>query len=333
MHNKIQIKYDELEDIARKVGKSVTRVEDLLTKARLCMTMMDDGAWIGRGSDKYRAEMEGRAVPGLRKLLAALSDLHYGFLRAGDIFHEAEQEAARRIERFESINIPTGVLGGGGTIGGNPDLTTGGGGNPPNTSGGLGGNPNVTIPIPGGGSGGNSDFNFPTSGGGLGGNSNGTSIDPRIFDIFPIGSDGGSIPRPDWYTEYSEDIDGFNGAVDGAVLLIDGGNTPAGHAGEIVNESAAGGGVPVSGMLVQNLTEPRQAERAASAVGGFLANNPNAQIKLSPGMQALINGVATDSLGRSLMTMPTQEQIEALRRFVEVLRTTVEAFGRVLPGL
>lgn len=332
MNNKIQIRYDELEDIARKVGKSASRVDELLTKARLCMTMLDDGAWIGRGADKYRAEMEGRAVPALRKLLAVLSDLHYGFLRAGDQFHEAEQYAARLIERFPGIDIrvdanrPNSIGSSPETviprperpIGSNPGVTIPRPPNPvetpPNT---IGSAPGVTIPRPPNPIGGNPNFTMP---------------DLRIPDIFPV--DGGQVARPEWFTEYSENVDGFTGAINGAVLLIDGSKSPNQHMGNIVGESVASGGVPVSGMNVPpDLSDPREIERAATAVGGFLANNPNAQVKLSPGLQALINGVQTDSLGRSLMDMPSQAQTDAMRQFVEILKTTVEAFGRVLPGL
>jgi len=307
--NKIQIEYESVEDIAHQVGKMMDRVDALLTKARLCISMMDDGVWIGRGSDKYRNEMENLTIPSLRKLSGALSDMRYGFLRAGDILHAAEQEAAHRINHLPELVVPVGDAVGNGVGGG----------------------------FSGGG--------FVNSGGdfrpGIGSvNAPGVSVfgapDPRIPDIFPVGngSGGQTIPRPDWYTEYSEDIDGFNGAVNGTVLLIDGGGSQTDHGANIVGESQAGGGVPVSGMLVPpNISDSRQAERAASAVGGFLASNPNAQVKLSPGLQALINGVATDSLGRSLMNMPSQAQLDAMRRFVEILRTTVEAFGRVIPGL
>lgn len=369
MTNKIQIKYDELEDLTRKVNRWIDRVDDLLTKSRLCQTMMDDGVWIGRGADKYRAELEGRAIPSLRKLLAALRDTHYGMLRANDTFRDAEETAARQIDRLVGVDASGIRLGadfnvslgrGGGTIGGNSNISVGAP-KPPSIGSnidftipgfseenGIGGNPNFTFPevAPGpGGIGGNIDFTIPgfSEGNGIGGNidfnipgfgGEGGDFglpDPRIPDIFP--GEGGDIPRPDWYTEYSEDIDGFNGAVNGAVLLIDGGTSQPNHMGNIVGESVSAGGVPVSGMLVpQDLSDPRQAERAATAVGGFLANNPNAQIKLSPGLQALINGVATDSLGRSLMDMPSQAQVDAMRQFVEILKTTVEAFGRVLPG-
>jgi hypothetical protein len=282
------------------------------------MTMLDDGVWIGRGADKYRAEMEGRAIPALRKLLAALGDLRYAMLRAGDTFREAEQEAVRRIERMAEIRDLL-VLGGGGAIGGR-----GGGGSGINAGG-------------RGGQGGGRDFFSdprPLDGGGgsgAGGVREPSIPDPRIPDIFPVPGHG-DVPRPPWFTEFNEDIDGFNGAVKGAVLLIDGGGSHRDHLSNIVGESIAGGGAPVTGMFVQpeSLTD-QDAKRAAGAIGGFLANNPNAQLKLSPGLQALINGTATDSLGRSLMDMFNQEQVAAARRFIEILKTTAEAFGRVLP--
>jgi WXG100 family type VII secretion target len=345
VNNKIQIRYEELEDIAHKVGKSADRVDDLITKARLCLSMLDDGAWIGRGSDKYRAEMEGRAVPALKKLLGVLLDLRYNMIRAGDRFRDAEETAARQIERFSGVEL------GGNGIGGNPNISIGGRGgaggigsgpsiDPSPRPGGIGGNPDFTFPRPERPIGSNPDFVAPKPDGIGGGpipdtrpnTPIGSNPDLRIPDIFPV--DGREIARPEWFTEYNEDIDGFSGAINGAVLLIDGSNSPRQHMGNIVGESVANGGVPVSGMNVPpDLTDSRQAERAASAVGGFLANNPNAQVKLSPGLQALINGVATDSLGRSLMDMPTQAQTDAMRQFIEILKTTAEAFGRVIPGL
>jgi len=315
--NKIQVQYESLDDITHKVGKWVDGVDALLTKARLCMSMMDDGVWIGRGSDKYRAEMEGRTIPALQKLSAALSDMRYGFLRAGEIFYEAEQEGASRINHLPEMVLTFSVA-----LGGNQTSDFGGSDSGVgNQTGGFGGSNS------GGGIGG---FNV----GDFGSNQNFGIPDPRIPDIFPVGSGGQTIPRPDWYTEYSDDVDEFNGALDGAVLLIDGGSSQADHMTNIVGESAAGGGVPVSGMLVPpNISDQRQAERAASAVGGFLANNPNAQIKLSPGLQALINGIDTDSQGRSLMNMPSQAQLDAMRVFIEIIKTTAEAFGRIIPGL
>ncbi len=342
MKNKIQVQYESLDDITHKIGKWVDGVDALLTKARLCMSMMDDGVWIGRGSDKYRAEMEGRTIPALRKLRAALSDMRYGFLRAGDIFYEAEQEGASRINHLPEMVLTFIVAPGGDQTGGFGGSNSGVG----NQTGGFGGSNSgdggqTGGSNSGGGNGGSNGGGGSNSGGGNSGFNGGGGInsnfgipDPRIPDIFPVGSGGQTIPRPDWYTEYSDDVDEFNGALDGAVLLIDGGSSQADHMTNIVGESEAGGGVPVSGMLVPpNISDPRQAERAASAVGGFLASNPNAQIKLSPGLQALINGIDTDSQGRSLMNMPSQAQLDAMRVFVEIIKTTAEAFGRVIPGL
>jgi len=279
-------------------------VEALLTKARLCMSMMDDGVWIGRGSVKYRTEMETRTIPALRKFSAALSDMHYGMLRAGDIFRDAEESAADKINRIGGFEFSEEEnRGGSGGLAGDNFVASDGGFRPGIDSVNAPGVPNYGAP------------------------------DPRIPDIFPVGG-GQTVPRPDWYTEYSDDVDGFNGAVNGAVLLIDGGGSQTDHMGNIAGESAAGGGVPVSGMLVPStIGDTRQAERAATAVGGFLASNPNAQIKLSPTLQSLIDGIKTDSLGRSLMDMPNQAQLDAMRRFIEIIRTTAEAFGRLIPGL
>jgi WXG100 family type VII secretion target len=329
---KIQVQYEGLDDLARKVGEAHNRADDLLSKARLCMIMMDNGAWIGRGADKYRIEMESYTIPALRKLVAALSDLRYGFLRASDTYRDAEQEAVRVIERFPQIRDLI-QLGGGNFVTTRPSAGGGSGGQ----SGFGGGRPNT------GGSGVPEDFFAPSSGGrtqpeGVGGGRGRPSFDfgfgtpdPRIPDIFPA-PNGGTTPRPDWFTQFNEDIDGFNGAINGAVLLLDGGGSHSDHLNNIVGESVAGGGVPVSGLFVSpnGLTE-EGARRAAGAVGGFLANNPNAQLKLSPGLQALINGVATDSLGRSLNNMTTDAQREAMQIFLGIIKTTVEALGRVLP--
>lgn len=341
MTQKIQIQYEELEDISRKVGDAERRVDDLLTKARLCITMMDDGAWVGRGSDKYRAEMEGRTIPALRKLLEALGETRYKFLRAGDMFRDAEIEATRLIERLPEI---TGSLNFGSSTGlpiNRP--SSGGGGTRPTDVGGsrpggapsgdLGGTitpelfPDVFPETSGGGS--------SPSGTGSGTGSDPFGIDafdPRIPDFFTL-PNGETVERPDWFTEFSDEVDGFNGAVNGVALIVGGDRTLQDFQNNLVSESVAAGGQPVSGMFVspENLTR-ESAERAASAAGGFLANNPNAQIKLSPGLQALINGVATDSLGRSLMdNMPNAAQMAAMRQFIEILKTTAEAFGRVLP--
>lgn len=110
----IQLQYEDIEDHARRIGGMSEQSYDLLKRSLLCLRMMDDGVWRGRGADKYRDDLELEAIPSLRKLTEALAELRWGLLRAVDMMREAEQECA---QMFEGDPLPPSPVYGNGFTG------------------------------------------------------------------------------------------------------------------------------------------------------------------------------------------------------------------------
>ncbi len=119
---KVQIKYDELEDIARRAESSAQHVEGLTRRLVAQLEALRGEGWAGRGSEAFYREMDGLMLPAMHKLARALEALGGGLRRAGDVFREAEQNAAN-LFKGGGISGGSGRLGGGigtgsGSVGG-----------------------------------------------------------------------------------------------------------------------------------------------------------------------------------------------------------------------
>ena len=72
MAEEIRADYEELEQVASRFTNQCAQVQQMLQKVRGSMEKLEDGGWIGRGSDAFFNEMNGEVLPATERLLQAL---------------------------------------------------------------------------------------------------------------------------------------------------------------------------------------------------------------------------------------------------------------------
>ncbi len=91
----IQVKYDELEAIARRFGQSAQAQVALEQRMRRGVQGLQDGGWEGRGSAAFYAEMSEKVFPAMQRLVDALRAAQKVTLQICQVFQAAEEDAAR----------------------------------------------------------------------------------------------------------------------------------------------------------------------------------------------------------------------------------------------
>ena len=96
MANKLQAKYDELDQLSGRLADGATRVSAMAAKLRSQIDVLQGGGWIGRGSDAFYNEMGDSVLPAVQKLEDALESAGKTLRQAADRLKSAEQEASAR---------------------------------------------------------------------------------------------------------------------------------------------------------------------------------------------------------------------------------------------
>jgi WXG100 family type VII secretion target len=94
--DKVQMKYEELEQIAARIAEWSSRTGDTLQKLNQQYQILEGGGWIGRGFDKFADELTGPVFTAMGKLAEVLDNLSNVVRQASDKMQEAEQDAASR---------------------------------------------------------------------------------------------------------------------------------------------------------------------------------------------------------------------------------------------
>jgi WXG100 family type VII secretion target len=94
--DKVQMKYEELEQIAARIAEWSSRTEEMLQKLNQQYQVLEGGGWIGRGFDKFSDELTGPVFTSVKKLAEVLDNLSNVVRQASDKMQQAEQEAAGR---------------------------------------------------------------------------------------------------------------------------------------------------------------------------------------------------------------------------------------------
>jgi WXG100 family type VII secretion target len=96
MANKVQVKYDEMDQLSKRLADGSVRVSNLTAKLRSQLDVLQGGGWVGRGSDAFFNEMNDLMLPSMKKLEDALEAASRAMRQAADRFKTAEQEASSR---------------------------------------------------------------------------------------------------------------------------------------------------------------------------------------------------------------------------------------------
>ena len=98
----IRVDYEALAKIADQFGREAEAIEQMLQKIRGSMAPLQNGGWVGRGSEAFFAEMEGDILPAARRLADALGQASAVSRQVGEMMQGAEEEACSPFRAGES---------------------------------------------------------------------------------------------------------------------------------------------------------------------------------------------------------------------------------------
>lgn len=101
----VQAHYEQLEGIARRFGNRAQTNAELQRRVLHAVQSLRNGGWQGRGSAAFFAEMDGKVMPVLTRLVVALNEAQRSTLAIKQIIQQAEEEAAR-VFQGQSVSIP-----------------------------------------------------------------------------------------------------------------------------------------------------------------------------------------------------------------------------------
>lgn len=228
----IRVDHEALTKVAGSFGKESAATAQMLQQVTQAMQKLQNGGWMGRGSEAFFNEMEQKIIPAVRRLIEALAEADRTTKAISQTMKGADEEAS---SGFRQDITNSGGGGGsdlGNTNGGAGGPVSGGVGSGGSTGGALGNNGGSDLGNTIGGAGGpvgggSSSGSGGTAGGG--GSSDGGSSDGAFSDSGSGSSSGGN--------DLGNTIGGAGGPVSG------GSSSGAGDAfGDGFNDSFTGGG-------------------------------------------------------------------------------------------
>jgi len=90
----IQANHDQLADVAKRFGSQSETITQTLQTITRAMDKLQGGDWIGRGSDAFFTEMASEVLPGVRRLVDALSQAGQMTTEISALLQQADEEAS-----------------------------------------------------------------------------------------------------------------------------------------------------------------------------------------------------------------------------------------------
>lgn len=112
----IRADHEALAKIAANFGKESSAAAQMLQQVTQAMQKLQNGGWLGRGSDAFFAEMEQKVVPAVRRLIEALAEAERTTKTISTTMKSADEEASSGLR--EDVTNNRGGTGAGGTAGG-----------------------------------------------------------------------------------------------------------------------------------------------------------------------------------------------------------------------
>jgi WXG100 family type VII secretion target len=94
MSDEIRADYDQLENVASRFANQSQTIQQLLQKVNGSMDKLEDGGWIGRGSDAFFQEMHSEVLPASQRLQAVLGQANQVARTIIQTIQQAEEEAS-----------------------------------------------------------------------------------------------------------------------------------------------------------------------------------------------------------------------------------------------
>jgi WXG100 family type VII secretion target len=92
MAEEIRCNYDEMKQVQQRFATEAQQINEMLRKVRQSMNQLKPG-WIGRGSNAFFSEMEGKVLPGVDRLGRALQEAADVSGKIAAEVRKAEEEA------------------------------------------------------------------------------------------------------------------------------------------------------------------------------------------------------------------------------------------------
>lgn len=90
----VRANYQQLDQIANKFKNEAEQTRAMLQKVKGAMEPLQSGGWIGKGSDAFFNEMNGKIIPAVNRLAQALQEAASKTKEIGNTMRQAEQEGA-----------------------------------------------------------------------------------------------------------------------------------------------------------------------------------------------------------------------------------------------
>jgi WXG100 family type VII secretion target len=94
MSDEIRANYEQLENIANRLARQSQAIQSTQQKIKSSMSKLQNGGWIGRGSDAFFSEMNSVVLPAVQRLQNALQEASTVTKTAAETFKNAEEEAS-----------------------------------------------------------------------------------------------------------------------------------------------------------------------------------------------------------------------------------------------
>jgi WXG100 family type VII secretion target len=96
MTDEIRADYEEMEQIATRFSTQSQAIQQMMQKVRGSMEKLENGDWIGRGSDAFFNEMNSDILPAVQRLVEALEEGGRTTKDIAQTVQQAEEEASSR---------------------------------------------------------------------------------------------------------------------------------------------------------------------------------------------------------------------------------------------
>ncbi len=94
MADTVNINYQEMTAIAKKFSQQQQQILQMERKLKRAVQSLHQEGWIGLGSDAFFQEMEGKVMPGVKRLHEALGEASKETNNISKLLSQAEQDAA-----------------------------------------------------------------------------------------------------------------------------------------------------------------------------------------------------------------------------------------------
>lgn len=94
MADEIRAEYEQLEQVASRFMNQSHTIQQMLQKVKSSMSKLENGGWMGEGSQAFFSEMHGLVLPASQRLQQALDEASRATKEIAQTIHQAEEAAS-----------------------------------------------------------------------------------------------------------------------------------------------------------------------------------------------------------------------------------------------